>query len=77
MRVTPYDPDQQTRVKAESRRRDEEALRSGLVSRDGLQRINGGDGLFCGSKLVRRLAGPDPHSDISADKQQIHRLDPE
>ena len=73
MRVTPYDPAQRALAKVESRRRDEEALRSGLVSRDELQRINGGDGLFRGSQPVRWLAGPD----IPADKQQLHRFDPE
>jgi hypothetical protein len=73
MRVTPYDPAQRALAKAESRRRDAEALRSGLVSRNELQRINGGDGLFRGSQLVRRLAGPD----VPADKQRNHRFDPE
>ncbi|UEM03731.1 hypothetical protein JL101_027925 [Skermanella rosea] len=53
MRVSYYDPDQRAREKAESRRRDEEALVSGRISREELQRVNGGYGMFRGSKLVR------------------------
>ncbi|MBK3734737.1 hypothetical protein GAY29_16835 [Azospirillum brasilense] len=54
MRSFPYDPDQRAADKAESRRRDEEALRSGAVTRDELQRVNGGYGMFRASTLVRR-----------------------
>ncbi|QQP89585.1 hypothetical protein IGS68_27070 [Skermanella sp. TT6] len=54
MRVSYYDPDQRALEKAESRRRDEEALVSGGISHEELQRINGGYGMFRGSKLVRR-----------------------
>jgi hypothetical protein len=49
-----YDPDQRALDKAESRRRDEEALISGRISREELQRDNGGYGMFRSSKLVRR-----------------------
>ena len=59
MRVTPYDPDKRAAEKAESRRRDEEALSSGSVSREDLQRVNGGYGMFRKSQLVRRPAGGD------------------
>ena len=54
MRSFPYDPDQRAAEKAEFRRRDEEALRSGAVTRDELQRVNGGYGMFRVSTLVRR-----------------------
>lgn len=54
MRVREYDPKQRALEKAASRRRDEDALRSGQVSREDLQRINGGFGLFRHSTLVRR-----------------------
>jgi len=57
MRVSLYDPDQRALEKAASRRLDEEALRSGAVSREDLQRVNGGHGLFRASILVRRSAG--------------------
>lgn len=63
MRSWPYDPDQRAAEKAESRRRDEEALRSGAVTRDELQFVNGGYGLFRRSTLVRRPpkgGRPDP-----------------
>ena len=53
MQVSYYDPDQRALEKAESRRRDEEALISGWISREDLQRVNGGYGMFRGSKLVR------------------------
>jgi hypothetical protein len=51
--VSYYDPDQRALDKAESRRRDEEALISGRISREELQRVNGGYGMFRNSKLVR------------------------
>lgn len=54
MRVSEYDPKQRALEKVASRRRDEDALRSGQVSREDLQRINGGHGLFRNSTLVRR-----------------------
>lgn len=57
MRVSYYDPDQRALEKVESRRRDEEALISGQISREELQRVNGGYGMFRGSKLVRRPKG--------------------
>lgn len=57
MRVSFYDPDQRALEKAASRRLDEEALRSGEVSREDLQHVNGGNGLFRASVLVRRPAG--------------------
>jgi hypothetical protein len=57
MRVCYYDPDQRALEKAESRRRDEEALISGRISREELQRVNGGYGMFRGSKLVRHPEG--------------------
>ena len=57
MRVSYYDPDQRALEKAVSRRRDEEALISGQVSREDLQRVNGGYGMFRGSKLVRHPKG--------------------
>jgi hypothetical protein len=53
MRVSIYDPDQRALEKAGSRRRDEEALISGQTSREELQHVNGGYGMFRGSKLVR------------------------
>ena len=57
MRVSYYDPDQRALEKAVSRRRDEEALISGRISREDLQRVNGGYGMFRGSKLVRHPKG--------------------
>lgn len=48
-----YDPDLRAAEKAAARERDEEALASGLVSRDALQNENGGYGLFRASRLVR------------------------
>ena len=52
----------------ESRRRDEEALRSGAVTRDELQFVNGGYGLFRRSTLVRRSPkGGRPDSDAPVD----------
>ena len=57
MRVSYYDPDQRALDKAESRRRDEEALILGRISREDLQRVNGGYGMFRGSKLVRHPKG--------------------
>ncbi len=41
-----FDPDERARAKARSRERDDEALRSGRVSREELQRTNGGGGIF-------------------------------
>lgn len=64
MRVSYYDPDQRALGKAESRRRDEEALVSGRISREELQRVNGGYGMFRGSKLVRR-----PKASKAADRK--------
>ncbi len=49
-----YDPAQRARDKAESRLRDEESLAVGLVSREELQFINGGNGIFRNSVLVRQ-----------------------
>ena len=60
MRVSYYDPDQRALEKAVSRRRDEEALISGRISREDLQRVNGGYGMFRGSKLVRHPKGSRP-----------------
>ena len=57
MRVSYYDPDQRALEKAVSRRRDEEALISGRISREELQRVNGGYGMFRGSKVVRHPKG--------------------
>jgi GH24 family phage-related lysozyme (muramidase) len=57
MQVSYYDPDQRALEKAESRRRDEEALISGRISLEELQRVNGGYGMFRSSKLMRRLKG--------------------
>ena len=57
MRVSYYDPDQRALEKAVSRRRDEEALISGRISREDLQRVNGGYGMFRGSKLLRQPEG--------------------
>ena len=57
MRVSYYDPDQRALEKAVSRRRDEEVLISGQISREDLQRVNGGYGMFRGSKLVRHPKG--------------------
>jgi hypothetical protein len=57
MRVSYYDPDQRALDKAESRRRDEEALISGRISLEELQRVNGGYGMFRSSKLMRRPKG--------------------
>lgn len=54
MQVIYYDPDQRASEKAEARRRDEEALISGRMSREELQHVNGGYGMFRGSELVRR-----------------------
>jgi hypothetical protein len=52
MFVGHFDPDQRARDKAEARLRDEEALSSGQVSREQLQFMNGGNGLFRRSLLV-------------------------
>lgn len=69
MRVRSFNPDQRAAEKAESRRRDEEALRSGAVTRDELQRVNGGYGLFRRSTLVRRPPkGGRPDSDAPVDE---------
>lgn len=68
MRVIPYDSDCRAREKAASRRRDEDLLRSGQVTRDELQRVNGGHGLFRGSRLVRRPSGRLPAPDAPADE---------
>ncbi len=57
MQVSYYDPNQRALEKAESRRRDEEALISGRISLEELQRVNGGYGMFRGSKLVRDPKG--------------------
>jgi hypothetical protein len=43
VRVSYYDPDQRALEKAVSRRRDEEALISGRISREDLQRVNGAE----------------------------------
>ncbi|MHA7062881.1 hypothetical protein [Azospirillum argentinense] len=69
MRSYPYDPDQRAAEKAESRRRDEEALCSGAVTRAALQFVNGGYGLFRRSALVRRppKEGNDPAPDAPVD----------
>jgi hypothetical protein len=75
MRVTPYDPDQRTRVKAESCRRDEDALCSGLVSRDAPAAHQRWRRTVSRLKACASAGRPDP--DIPAAKQQIHRLDPE
>ena len=57
MRVHYYDPDQRAFEKAEFRRRDEDALISVRISREELQRVNGGYGMFRGSNLVRHPKG--------------------
>jgi hypothetical protein len=54
MRANHYNPEERARDKAASRQRDEEALASGRVSREELQRVNGGQGVFRNSVLVRR-----------------------
>lgn len=54
MHARRLDPDRRAQERAESRRRDEKALRSGQVTRDELQRVNGGRRLFRSSILVRR-----------------------
>jgi hypothetical protein len=54
MRVSYYNPDERARNKAASRRRDEEALVRGSVSREQMQLVNGGHGMFRNSALVRR-----------------------
>lgn len=54
MRVSYYDPEERARDKAASRQRDEEALARGQVSREELQLLNGGHGMFRNSVLVRR-----------------------
>lgn len=63
MQVRYYDPDLRAREKAASRARDEADLQSGKLSREELQRINGGYGIFRNSRLVIRpqvnRKGPD------------------
>ena len=54
MRVSYYNPDERARDKAASRQRDEEALVRGSISREQLQLVNGGHGMFRNSALVRR-----------------------
>lgn len=52
MYIGRYDPELRALQKAESRARDEAALQSGQISRESLQHINGGYGLFRASRLV-------------------------
>jgi hypothetical protein len=47
-----YDPELRARQKAESRARDEAALRAGQISRESLQHVNGGYGMLRASRLV-------------------------
>ncbi len=54
MKIRTYDPEERAREKARSRQKDDEDLRSGAVSREELQRRNGGGGIFRDSKIVRR-----------------------
>lgn len=58
VRVTLYDPDQRAIEKALSRRLDEEALSSGRISREDMQYVNGGYGMFRNARLVRRRNEP-------------------
>ena len=68
MRICSYDPDQRAAEKVESRRLDEDALRSGAVTREELQRVNGGYGMFRRSTLARRplkeSGRPDPDAPV-------------
>lgn len=54
MRVSYFDPKERAREKALSRQKDDDDLRSGRISREELNRRNGGYGLMRGSKLVLR-----------------------
>lgn len=54
MRVSYFNPDERAREKAMSRQQDDADLRSGRISREELNRRNGGYGLMRGSKLVLR-----------------------
>lgn len=64
MKADKFDPDARARAKAASREADELALQQGVVSREELQRINGGGNIFRGSVLVLKPHPESPdHSD--------------
>lgn len=52
MYIGRYDPELRARQKVESRARDEAALQAGKISRESLQHVNGGYGMFRASRLV-------------------------
>ena len=54
MKARLYNPDERAVEKAASRKRDEDALAARLVSREELQRANGGNGLFRRSRILRK-----------------------
>ncbi|WP_374764697.1 hypothetical protein [Yunchengibacter salinarum] len=54
MHVGYFDPDRRAHEKALSRQVDEDALNSGSISREALHHVNGGQGLFQKSRLVRQ-----------------------
>lgn len=55
MRVEKYNQDDRSRAKERSRDADQEALESGEISREELQHINGGRGVFRRAR-IRRIA---------------------
>lgn len=51
--------EERIKEKQRSREADEEALESGKITREELQHINGGQGIFRSSKLVRKQCETD------------------
>lgn len=54
MKIGYFDPDERARAKARSRAKDDEDLKSGRITREELQRINGGGGIFKNSRISHR-----------------------
>lgn len=52
MKIRKYDPDARAKQKQASRGADDEAMRSGAISREEMQRINGNGGMFRKAKIV-------------------------
>ena len=54
MKISYFDPKERAREKQASRDKDDEDLRSGKITREELNRRNGGYGLMRGAELVLR-----------------------
>jgi hypothetical protein len=52
MKVSEYDPDLRAKLKQASREADDEAIRSGKVSREDMQQINGHGDMFRNARIV-------------------------